>query len=270
MSDFIPAPFEKGKPNHSKEELNAVAAKAKSGDAEAREELGRMVQPYVISYLRTIGRSSALEGRGYTADQRNEMTQEAWLGVWHALERFDPDRGVKFSSYAHHWVRHFVMEWVASNTRSLRLPRKSWHYALLLDEAWEQENPGRDIWEATEDELRSLELRVEREGEIVTLTLDGEGRRLDAADIVRALHQTSSHDPETDTRASQSAESDFFEEAVDLDAETLAAIGYIREALDEGDEEMALTIAEDLAELCSAHGLDIPVSHIMDVAEGPA
>ena len=264
---YIPAAFDKGRENHSKEELNETATRAQAGDEDAKRDLGVLMQPYVIGYLRRIGR-----GANYTHEQRNELTQEAWVGVFEALKRWDPSKGVKFSTYAYHWMRHYVMEWVASNTRSLRLPRKSWHYALRLAEAWEDQHPTRDIWEATDEEIRDLTIFVERQGETVAMSFDGERGTLDAVDIVRALRQPYSLDPDSDdSRSTASAEEDFFEEADDLDSEAIAAVAFIREALEAGDEDMALTFAEDFVEMVyESFGLDIPVSHIMDVAEGPA
>lgn len=258
MSDhYIPAPFTKGRENHTKAELNETATLAQSGDEAAKTALGEMMQPYVIAYLRRIKGD-------YTPEQRNEMTQTAWVGVYEALRRWDPEAGVKFNTHAYWWVHGEVQKWLAQNSGVISLPRQAWANVGRIEAAVLHQTNGEKMpYDLTDEELAEYAVR-NRGGRF--------GPFPAAGDAVRARQQAYEvKDPEGGLgRSSQSAEADYLEESIDLDTEALAAIGFIREALDEGDEDMALTIAEDLVELCAAHGLDIPVSHIMDVAEGPA
>ena len=54
-------------------------------------------------------------------DQLMDLIQEGNLGLLHALEKFDPDRGVKLSSYAAWWVRAYILRFVLGNFRIVRL-----------------------------------------------------------------------------------------------------------------------------------------------------
>jgi RNA polymerase sigma factor (sigma-70 family) len=51
-----------------------------------------------------------------------DLFQAGWLGVYHAAERFDPERGFKFSTYAQWWIRTFIQRAVMNERRTVRVP----------------------------------------------------------------------------------------------------------------------------------------------------
>jgi|GEM_PF-118098 len=53
-----------------------------------------------------------------------DLVQEGNVGLMHAVDRFDWRRGYKFSTYATWWIRKSVLEALADNGSSLRLPRR--------------------------------------------------------------------------------------------------------------------------------------------------
>lgn len=79
----------------------------------AREQLivsnGRLV----------ISIASRYTGHGLTLA---EVSQEGVLGLIRAIDKFDPDRGVRLSTYASYWIRQSVSRAVAVQTRTIRLP----------------------------------------------------------------------------------------------------------------------------------------------------
>jgi RNA polymerase primary sigma factor len=98
----------------SGEEMTRLATLAASGDVDARERLVRASLPMVMRVARGyVGRDLELA----------DLVGEGVLGVFRALQRFDPARGVPFSGYAVWWVRQSMQQAIAEQSRSVRLPR---------------------------------------------------------------------------------------------------------------------------------------------------
>lgn len=205
-------------PRHTKEELNDAAIAAQSGGERERDLLARMMRPYVVKLAYTYS------SRGdYTYEQGQELTQSAWLGVWIALPKFDPGMGTKFSTYAHYWMRTEIQQWMARNSRALPLSRRQWINSMRLQAAFEELYPDRLIENASDDELAALTIGdYDSLDKMVTIP--------HAGDIMRAKRASVEIDVNMTENSAASAESDFFDEEFDQDADALAAIALMRSA----------------------------------------
>ena len=62
--------------------------------------------------------------RGYRSRQipLEDLIQEGAIGLMQAADRFDPDRGFRFSTYATHWIRQAIGRAIDNKSKSIRLP----------------------------------------------------------------------------------------------------------------------------------------------------
>jgi len=93
--------------------LLAEARRARAGDEQARRRV-------ILSNLRLVVHIA----RGY----RNrglallDLIEEGNLGLIHAVDRFEPERGLRFSTYASIWIRQAILRGLAEQSRAVRIP----------------------------------------------------------------------------------------------------------------------------------------------------
>lgn len=94
-------------------EESALARRVREGDFAARQSMIehnlRLVIKIAKHYLH----------RGLTL---MDLVEEGNLGLIHALEKFDPERGFRFSTYATWWIRQNIERAIMNQSRTVRLP----------------------------------------------------------------------------------------------------------------------------------------------------
>lgn len=97
----------------SADEEQDYARRMQRGDAEARDILiTHNLRLVVYVAKRYLGRGLPLL----------DLVEEGNLGLMHALEKFDPDRGFRLSTYAMWWIRQSIDRALMNNSRTIRLP----------------------------------------------------------------------------------------------------------------------------------------------------
>jgi RNA polymerase primary sigma factor len=102
-------------PRLTPDEERTLAVRVRGGDHEALRRLVEGNLRFVVSYAKRY------RGLGVPF---LDLIHEGNLGLMEAARRFDPDRNVKFITYAVWWVRQAVMHALSGQTRAFSLPQK--------------------------------------------------------------------------------------------------------------------------------------------------
>ena len=90
-----------------------LARAAAAGDREAQRRLASANLRLVVKIAR------GFQGRGLSLD---DLIGEGNLGLIRAAEDFDPDFGVRFSTYAGHWIKQAIRHALLNTTATIRIP----------------------------------------------------------------------------------------------------------------------------------------------------
>ena len=97
----------------SLQEEKDLAARIKRGDAEAREQM-------ILANLKLVVKI-AREYEDYGLPLL-DLISEGNIGLMQAVERFDPTKGAKFSTYGAYWIKQSIRRALAYQSKTIRLP----------------------------------------------------------------------------------------------------------------------------------------------------
>lgn len=95
------------------DEEREIARKIKKGDEEAKKKLIESNLRLVISIAKRFFGSRL---------SFSDLIQEGNIGLIKAIEKFDPDKEFKFSTYATWWIKQSITKAIADMTRHVRIP----------------------------------------------------------------------------------------------------------------------------------------------------
>jgi RNA polymerase primary sigma factor len=119
-------------PPLTREDEHRLALQARRGDVTARQRLVRHNLAFVVAIARKQRRGTV---------RLDDVIQEGNVGLMRAVEKFDPDAGTRFSTYAVWWIRAYVGKYLKEARSSVRPQSGTVAQAdLSLDSAVDEEN----------------------------------------------------------------------------------------------------------------------------------
>lgn len=90
-----------------------LAERVRKGDAEAEAKLVEANMRFVVTVAKTFN---------YPGVDFNDLIQQGNIGLLMAVKRFEPSMGVKFISYAVHYIRLYIKQFIDENGTLVRVP----------------------------------------------------------------------------------------------------------------------------------------------------
>ncbi|MDD4005434.1 MAG: sigma-70 family RNA polymerase sigma factor [Elusimicrobiaceae bacterium] len=112
----------------SREEMYELWKRAKRGDRRAKKRIMelnlRLVIPTAKKYYRP-------------GTELMDLIEEGNLGLLHAIDKFDPQKGYRFSTYATYWIEQYIRRAVEEQTGTIRIPPHAWESLRQWLKQWD-------------------------------------------------------------------------------------------------------------------------------------
>ena len=171
-----------------------LSARIQDGDLEARDELVHANLFFVINVAKNY------QNRGLPLA---DLISAGNVGLMTAADRFDGTKGFKFISYAVWWIRQSILQTIAEQARTVRLPMN--RVSLLMDISKATRRLGRGREAEPDIEEIAAELEVPAEEVLVTMlsartvrSLDESFEADDERNLLNILADTTQVDPDAD------------------------------------------------------------------------
>jgi RNA polymerase primary sigma factor len=101
----------------SREESHELWKRVNRGDRRAKERIMELNLKLVIPIAKRFL---------YQGADLMDLVEEGNLGLLHAIDKFEPSKGYRFSTYASYWVEQYVRRSVEENSKTIRIPPHAW------------------------------------------------------------------------------------------------------------------------------------------------
>lgn len=180
----------------TQEEESELAYRAIDGDKKAKDKLAEANMRLVVSIAKRYS------GRGLDF---LDLIQEGNTGLLRAVEKFDPDKGFKFSTYATWWIRQAITRAIADQARTIRIPvhmvetiNKVLRTTRRLTQELNREPTNEEIAEAMNMEVEKIENVMRIKQDIASLDAsvgrDGDDEESVLGDFVEDSERDSPED----------------------------------------------------------------------------
>ncbi len=218
---------------------------AKTGDPLARKKM-------IVSNLRLVVKIARhYYNRGL---EFSDLIEEGNLGLLRAVDKFDPERGFRFSTYATWWIRQTIERAIMNQTRTIRLPihvlRELNLYLSTARELIKTQNHEptyHEIAEALDKSIDDVKRMMELNEHMISLDMQVSNENSTSKPLVEALPDKNALDP-ADILANERLHDSLqkcLHELTDKQREVLCRRfgleGYERQTLEEVGQAVGLT-----------------------------
>ena len=241
--DLIPGYFaqiDKGKLLTHREEID-LSNRAKAGDERARQRLTEKNLRLVISVAKKY------RGMGLPFE---DLIQEGNLGLMKAIDKFDPDRGYRFSTYATWWIRQAVQRSVADKGRTIRVPVHMGEKIRKMARTYNELSAALEREPTDEEVAEQLEWDVEQVRDVKSALPDATsldqpiGSGEDASEL--GLFIEDEREPEVGETVAREMESGWLEEAVEHLPERHREVLIRRYGLDDREKATLAVLSDEM------------------------
>ena len=242
--DLIPGYFaqiDKGRLLTHREEID-LSNRAKAGDERARQRLTEKNLRLVISVAKKY------RGMGLPFE---DLIQEGNLGLMKAIDKFDPDRGYRFSTYATWWIRQAVQRSVADKGRTIRVPVHMGEKIRKMARTYNELSASLEREPTDEEVAEQLEWDVEQVRDVKSALPDATsldqpiGSGEDASEL--GLFIEDEREPEVGETVAREMESGWLEEAVEHLPERHREVLIRRYGLDDREKATLATLSDEMS-----------------------
>lgn len=120
-----------------REETARLWKLAKQGDQDAKNQIMEMNLRLVIPTAKRFQRPGM---------ELMDLIEEGNLGLLQAIDKFEPEKGYRFSTYAVYWIEQYIRKYIEEQSGSIKIPSHAWGNLKKWFRAWNElkEANGRD------------------------------------------------------------------------------------------------------------------------------
>lgn len=120
-----------------REETARLWKLAKEGDQDAKNQIMEMNLRLVIPTAKRFLRPGM---------ELMDLIEEGNLGLLQAIDKFEPEKGYRFSTYAVYWIEQYIRKYIEEQSGSIKIPSHAWGNLKKWFRAWNElkETNGRD------------------------------------------------------------------------------------------------------------------------------
>ncbi|MDR3193620.1 MAG: RNA polymerase sigma factor RpoD/SigA [Treponema sp.] len=181
----------KKRPLLSFEEVRELAIRIQNGDSAARERL-------IEANLRLVVKIARMYT--YCGVPLLDLIQEGNLGLIRAVEKYDPAKNIRFSSYACWWIRQAICRFIANKQRVIHLPHRKEILLRKVQRSYQSLSQSLMRRPTVEEIAEDLYVPVEEVKNIMTITDVTLSLEMDVGHdktgVLADLHEDYTYNPE--------------------------------------------------------------------------